>query len=74
MAKPYELFEVVERRRDVARVRSSFLFEIGEELAVRIERDGAVFETTARIRGTLGTVESRVTELELADRRRRGAW
>jgi len=65
--RPYDLFDVIEITGDVARVRSPFLFEIGEELAVRIERDGQVFEAQARVRAHVGPAEMRITELELSD-------
>ncbi|HLL24549.1 MAG TPA: hypothetical protein VK427_20600 [Kofleriaceae bacterium] len=64
--KPYDLFELVELGEDLARVRSPFLFEIGEELAVRIERDGRVFDAQARVRAHVGPADARVTELEIS--------
>ena len=63
----HEVFEVIEVTDQVARVRSPFLFEIGEELAVRIERAGRVVETSARVRAHVGPPDARVTELELRD-------
>lgn len=63
--KPYDLFDVLEIVDAIARVRSPFLFEIGEHLAVRIERDGQVYEAQAKVRAHVGPVEMRVTELEL---------
>ncbi len=65
--QPHDIFEVVEVTDGVVRARSPFLFEIGEELKVRIERDGTVVDASARVRGHVGTGEDRVTELELAD-------
>ncbi|MBA3499590.1 MAG: hypothetical protein M4D80_40105 [Myxococcota bacterium] len=65
--KPYDLFDVLEIEGELARVRSPFLFEIGEELSVRIERDGEVFEAQARVRGHVGPAEMRITELELSE-------
>lgn len=58
----HDVFEVVSLDGNVLRVRSPFLFEIGEELALRIE-DGAAREVTARVRSHTG--DPRVTELEL---------
>ena len=66
--KPYDLFDVLEIVGEVARVRSPFLFEIGEELAVRIEQDGSVSEATARVRAHVGPEDARITELEIERR------
>jgi hypothetical protein len=60
-----DVFEVVDATDGVVRVRAPFLFEIGEELKLRIERDGAAREVTARVRAHVGTGESRTSELEL---------
>jgi hypothetical protein len=68
--KPYDLFDVLEIVDDVARVRSPFLFEIGEELAVRVERDNEVFEAQARVRAHVGPADMRITELELTEQRK----
>ena len=52
----HDVFEVVEIvPTAIARVRSPFLFEIGEELRVRIEQD-RVFEVIARVRAHVGPV------------------
>jgi len=67
---PHEVFAVLEIAGNVIQVRSAFLFEIGEELAVRIEQDGSVSDATARVRAHLGPDDSRITELELSDRSR----
>lgn len=61
----HDVFEVLGITDNVARVRSPLLFEIGEELAVRVERDGTATDMVARVRAHLGPVDSRVTELEL---------
>jgi hypothetical protein len=63
----YDLFDVLEIVGEVARVRTPFLFEIGEELTVRIERDGQVVDARARVRGHVGPAEMRITELELSN-------
>lgn len=65
---PREVFEVVDLAGDVLRVRSAYLFELGEELPVRIEQAGRVRDATARVRGHTGPDDDRITELELADR------
>jgi hypothetical protein len=52
----------------IVRVRSPFLFEIGEELAIRIEQDGLASDATARVRAHVGPDDARITELEISDR------
>ncbi len=64
-AKFHDVFEVVSTTNNVIRVRSPFLFEIGEVLHVRIERDGCVYEATAQVRSHTGD-DVPVTELEIS--------
>lgn len=64
----HEVFEVVAAVGDVIRARSAFLFEVGEELSVRIVHDGRVSDATARVRAHTGPDDDRVTELEISDR------
>jgi hypothetical protein len=64
----FEVFEVVEAGDDLIRVRSALLFELGEELSVRIVHAGTVSDATARVRAHTGPDEARVTELEISDR------
>ena len=66
--RPHDVFEVIGIVEGIARVRAPYLFEVGEELAVRIEQDGSVSEAIARVRGHVGPVEARITELELTER------
>jgi hypothetical protein len=66
--KPYDLFDVLDIGEQRARVRSPFMFEIGEDLHVRIEQDGQVFEAQATVRAHVGPDEMRITELELSER------
>lgn len=61
----HDVFEVLGIVDGVARVRSPLLFEIGEELAVRLDQDGTSKTMTARVRGHVGPADARVTELEL---------
>jgi len=63
----YDVLEVVDLADGVVRARTAFLFEVGEELAVRIEADGKVSDAIARVRGHVGDDAARITELELAD-------
>lgn len=65
---PHDVFEVLGIAGNIVRVRSAFLFEIGEELTVRIEEDARVSEATARVCAHLGPDDARITELELSDR------
>jgi hypothetical protein len=63
--KTLDVFEVLGITDGIARVRSPFLFEIGEEIAIRIEQEGTTVDVTARVRAHVGTSDARVTELEL---------
>ena len=63
---PYDVLDVLEIEGDVARVRSPFLFEIGEELEVRVEANGSSYVAHARVRAHVGPAEMRITELELS--------
>jgi len=65
--RSHDVFDVLGIADGIARVRSPLLFEIGEQLSVRIEQDGAVTETTVRVRAHTGPTDSRITELELLD-------
>lgn len=64
----HEVFDVLNISDGVARVRSPYLFEVGEQLTVRIEQDGAITEAVARVRAHVGPPDARITELELSDR------
>jgi hypothetical protein len=68
--RPHDVFEVLgmDGNGAVVRVRSPYLFEIGEELAVRIEQDGSVSDAVARVRAHVGPADARITELELSER------
>ena len=70
--QPHEVFDVLALADGIARVRSPFLFEVGEELAVRIEDGDQVSEVIARVRAHVGPEEGRITELEIWDRSDRG--
>ena len=63
----HEVFEVVGHAGTVIQVRSPLLFEVGEELAVRIEHAGRVADATVRVRAHVGLAEAQVTELEVTD-------
>lgn len=66
--KTHDVFEVVEVTDAVARVRTAFLYEIGEEMRLRLEENGKASEALARVRGHSGPADNRVTELELLER------
>ena len=63
-----DVFDVVEVTDALLRVRTAFLFDVGEEMKVRIEQNGGVFEAMARVLGHGGTADDRITELELGER------
>lgn len=63
---PHEVFDVLDMSGHIVRVRSAFLFEIGEELSLRIEQDGGTSDATARVRAHLGPGDARITELEIS--------
>jgi hypothetical protein len=65
---PHEVFDVLGGTGNLVRVRTAFLFEVGEELSVRIEQDGTVSDATARVRGHIGPEDARITELEISGR------
>jgi hypothetical protein len=63
--KPVDVFELVELADGIVRVRTAYLFEVGEQLTVRIEREGTSADLQARVRAHTGTGDNRLTELEL---------
>jgi hypothetical protein len=63
----HDVFEVVELTDTLARVRTAFLFDLGEDMTLRIERNGATFEVPARVRAHVGTGADKITELELGE-------
>ena len=58
------MFEVIDHTDGLLAARSPFLFEIGEELKLRIEHRGAVSDATVRVRNHRA---DGVTELEILD-------
>ena len=69
--RAHEVFDVLGLDGPIAQVRTPFLFEVGEELAVRIEDAGGVFEAQVRVRAHTGPAHARVTELEILERSER---
>ena len=64
-----DVFDVVEVNGATLRVRTAYLFELGEEMKVRLEQDGGkAFEATARVVAHTGNGDDRVTELELGEK------
>lgn len=61
----HDVFVVISVAEGLVRVRSPLLFEIGEELSLRIEQNGTTSDVTARVRAHAGSADARVTELEL---------
>ena len=69
--KNLDVFDVVEVNGATLRVRTGYLFELVEEMKVRIEQDGTTFEATARVLAHVDAEASgddKVTELELTER------
>ena len=64
----HDIFDVVEVGDGTLRVRTAFLFELGEEMKVRVEQEGSTFEATARVLAHTGTGDDKVTELELSEK------
>ncbi len=63
---PHDVFDVLGNvEADLVRVRSPFLFEIGEELSIRIEQDGVTRDVKATVRAHVGPADARITELEI---------
>lgn len=72
-AGEHEVFEVLASSATQLTVRSALLFEVGEELTVRIEQGGATSEATVRVRAHGGPADAPVTELEIDRDAGRGA-
>lgn len=64
--KPHDVFDVLgDIEATLVRVRSPFLFEIGEALSIRIEQDGVTRDVKATVRAHVGPADARITELEI---------
>jgi hypothetical protein len=61
--QPHDVLEVIDVSDNLVRARTAFLFEIGEELALRFEDAGKSWDAIGRVRGH----DKGVTELELSD-------
>jgi hypothetical protein len=70
---PHDVFDVLGVSSNLIRVRSAFLFEVGEELNLRIELDGTTSEAVVRVRAHLGPDDAPITELEIQGSTPRGA-
>jgi hypothetical protein len=67
-SRSHDVFDVLsfgDEAPSIIRVRSPFLFEIGEVLALRIERGESVSDARARVRAHTGPDDARITELEV---------
>lgn len=63
---PHDIFEVVEVTDAIIKARSPYLFEVGEELRLRIEDGDSTREAVARVRAHIGAPGGdKITELEL---------
>jgi hypothetical protein len=65
---PHEVFDLLSITGSVIRARSALLFEVGEELTLRIEQGGSVWDATARVLAHVGLAADRVTVLEISER------
>jgi hypothetical protein len=65
--KLHDVFEVLDVSDTVVRMRSPFLFEVGEEMKVRIERNGTSSVAVARVRAHVSDAAGKITELELSN-------
>jgi hypothetical protein len=63
----HDVFDLVERTPGLVRVRTPFLFEVGEELKLRVEDADKTTELVARVRGHVRNGESTITELEVGE-------
>ena len=71
---PHDVFDVlgtIDTEDAIIRVRSPYLFEIGEELKLQIETEGTIHDAVARVRGHVGPADARITELELVSKTER---
>ncbi len=64
----HDVFDVVEVTEGLLRVRTAFLFELGEELEVRVEQNGSSSELKARVHAHVGSGADKITELEVIER------
>jgi len=64
----HDVFELVELTDGLARVRTAYLFELGEELKLRIDEGAGAFEVPARVLAHVGPGDEKITELELGER------
>lgn len=67
-ARAHDVFEVLGLEGGIARVKTAFLFEVGEELVVRIYAGAEVTDAVVRVRTHVGPPEARVTWLEIVQR------
>lgn len=63
--RTHEVFVIIAITDQIVRARSPLLFEVGEELALRIEQNGTTTDVRARVRAHVGPPDARETELEI---------
>jgi hypothetical protein len=64
----HDVFDVVELTDALARVRTAFLYEVGEEMRLRLEDGATTSEALARVRAHVGAGDDKITELEIIER------
>ncbi|CAN5723751.1 hypothetical protein BH11MYX1_BH11MYX1_24480 [soil metagenome] len=70
---PSDVFELIDLTDSTLVARSPFLFEIGEELNLRLDRDGSLSEITARVRSHRADGTSELEILDQSEPRRAGS-
>ena len=60
-----DIFDVQSVDTDIIRVKTSLLFEIGEELSLRLADGDSTRDVFVRVRAHVGPSDARVTELEI---------
>jgi len=63
----YEMFDIVSYEGETLMVKGPLLFEVGETLRLKLERDGNVSELRARVAAHAGAGEDVLTEIRVVD-------
>jgi len=63
-----DMFEVVGASSVAIRVRSEFMYEVGQTFRVQIQHNGHVSSAVVRVSALTGPADARITELEITER------
>ena len=63
----YDVFEVVSYEANKLLVRAPLLFEVGEQLRLKVERDGNITELKVRVDSHTGTGDDVVTVITVVE-------